>query len=178
MMSEKHTDKCCYWDGEEFCDCGEREIIRLKDQIAALQAELDNERGLTESLVTHNEALQAELTEAKDILKPWKETASALKTERDQLRTRCEGAESYIKTMAAEASSLQDRIDELAIENDKLKRPVDLYARGLAEGRKAAYEDAVEIVKEVYRTYKGFMATGKGMMQITEETIKSKLGGE
>jgi chromosome segregation ATPase len=154
------------------------QIVRQQEEIAALQAENEKEKQRNIELDEKCGDWQHRYKMISEVCESITRNEKALNKELDQLRTRCEGAESYIKTMATEASSLQDRIDELAIENDKLKRPVDLYARGLAEGRKAAYEDAVEIVKEVYRTYKGFMATGKGMMQITEETIKSKLGGE
>lgn len=42
---EQHSDKCCYWDDEEFCDCGEREINKLQAENQRLTSLCANYRG-------------------------------------------------------------------------------------------------------------------------------------
>jgi len=48
----------------------------------------------------------------------------------------------------------------------------------LQSAQKETARDCIAMLDNVYATYKGFMATGKGMMELTKDAIKSRYGVE
>ena len=60
---EQHTDKCYFWDGEEFCDCGARYSNVLLSEIKMLKASLEvckkSERDYVDELARLRYALKA-----------------------------------------------------------------------------------------------------------------------
>lgn len=68
-MSE-HSDKCCYWDDETYCDCGATEIDRLKaenaklhDIAGAYSLQIAHKQEQCDQLAHENIELEQELAE-------------------------------------------------------------------------------------------------------------------
>ena len=137
-----HSDKCCYWDNEEFCDCGAIDYEKLK-QCEAKLAEVEQEREEAINLASQRDAIGLALSFKVDSLEI---TLANRVQERDELRAErdrlysdgCKGSDEGcelcqpLTDMLTRAKAAEQDRDRLAVECSSLRDTAELF-RATAE---------------------------------------------
>lgn len=134
-MSEQHTDKCCSWDDPDFCDCGEREHIKLTAELAQLREDLARAEG-------EREAYRKSADTFSELMTFQQERAEAAEQERDTLKAECgrlnaQLVESVadVDTLKAGYQRLNQEIHSLRIGNQDANAVISRQAGMLADLR-------------------------------------------